>query len=226
MSRIAELAEHWRNFNAQWERGKPKFDGQEKMEELNAEILHLSSRVLQLKSELAVLKASKRMYDLSSPREAKVEAREALKQEVEAEIVRLLSSGETVNSIMQKSGLRNPVWLYGIKNRMESGSSFPETQASDQFADVEWFAHDHTGVHGWLINDERTLVKRHGVLDSEFEDQWTVVSAETAEFVGGSYELAQTLTPTQVTRKAEMLSQLLDGTYEGRINEAPNPFTS
>jgi hypothetical protein len=85
--------------------------------------------------------------------------------------------------------------------------------------------HDHTGVHGWLVSEDGNYVKRYGVEDTPFEDQW-FVSDKDHNFVAGDRELFDKTPKAEFIQRLTMLSDLLQGTYTGKIKLALNKYRS
>ena len=79
---------------------------------------------------------------------------------------------------------------------------------------------------GWLLSEDRTLVKKYGAEGSDFEGQWFIAEREPKEYVAGSKELYDATPKAEIARKANLLENLLDETHTGRVKLVDNPYTS
>jgi hypothetical protein len=62
--------------------------------------------------------------------------------------------------------------------------------------------------------------------ESEGEPDYFIGDADDLSYVSGSKELYLKTAPREIMKRVDMLKELLDGTYEGRVVEQRNPFTA
>jgi hypothetical protein len=146
----------------------------------------------------------------------------------------LFRQGMTVPQVSNLTSNTNYSLLYKLK--ADSGAPKRSTpsiaiqEIEDEMAelpDVEWEFHDHIGVHGWLLSDDRKYVKFYGQKGTTFEGEWAIVEVddESRNFIGGNLELNNAISPTEFAKKVAMLTGLLDGTYTGPTKVIANPYT-
>jgi hypothetical protein len=138
--------------------------------------------------------------------------------------VKPIPAPTNVNSQLHIAGEgRNQLRPIERENQVEKVQA-PEPEID--LSEVKWLHHNHQGVVGWLLSEDRQLVKRYGAEKTDFEGQWFVADRETKAYIAGSRELFDATAKGEITRKTKMLEALLDETYTGRIKEVDNPYTS
>jgi len=231
---MIELQRRWRAFSA--DRAKAKRDIQAMDDRDNAEIARLREAIIKRNSEFDD-KWRQDKIDLQKARD------EAVMQAMSG------PEGRSAQSILRDLGSNNTVWIYELRGRLQAVGALPEQVNVNTFtptvvqqqqvqqqaaqleeaaapADVKWDYHRHQGVVGWLLSEDRTLVKKYGAEGSEFEGQWFTAEREPREYVAGSQELYDATPKAEITRKANLLEALLDETYTGRVKLVDNPYTS
>lgn len=233
---MIELQRRWRAFSA--DRAKAKRDIQAMDDRDNAEIARLREAIITRNSEFDD-KWRQDKIDLQKARD------EAVMQAMSG------PEGRSAQSILRDLGSNNTVWIYELRGRLQALGVLPEQvnvntfipqeerqqqQVQQQAAQLEeavaptvtdekWLHHNHQGVVGWLLSEDRTLVKKHGAEGSDFEGQWFIAERESKELVAGSQELFESTPKGEITRKANLLESLLDETYTGRVKLVDNPYT-
>jgi hypothetical protein len=232
---MIELQRRWRAFSA--DRAKAKRLVQEQDDKDNAEIARLREAIITRNSE----------FD-DKWRQDKIELQKARDEAV----MQAMSGpdGRSAQSILRDLGSNNTVWIYELRGRLQALGALPEQvnvntytasenvqqqQVQQQAAqleeteaptDVVWLHHNHQGVVGWLLSEDRALVKRYGAEQSDFEGQWFTAERESKEYVAGSQELYDATPKGEITRKANLLEALIDETHTGRVKLVDNPYTS
>jgi len=233
---MIELQRRWRAFSA--DRAKAKRDIQAMDDRDNAEIARLREAIITRNSEFDD-KWRQDKIDLQKARD------EAVMQAMSG------PEGRSAQSILRDLGSNNTVWIYELRGRLQALGVLPEQvnvntfipqaerqqqQVQQQAAQLEeavaptvtdekWLHHNHQGVVGWLLSEDRKLVKKHGAEGSDFEGQWFIAERESKELVAGSQELFESTPKGEITRKANLLESLLDETYTGRVKLVDNPYT-
>lgn len=145
----------------------------------------------------------------------------------------LFRQGMTVPQVSNLIANTNYSLLYKLKS--DSGApkrSVQEVSALEleeevlELPDVEWEFHDHIGVHGWLLSDDRKYVKFYGQKGTTFEGEWVIVERDNRMFIGGNIDLNNSMSETEFDKKVTMLTNLLDDTYTGPTRVVANPYTN
>lgn len=156
------------------------------------------------------------------------------KAEKKAELDKLaileLAGGKKPQTILEELNINNRQWIYDLSAKVKAGNYtvdenelVQEAQALDN--ETVWLYHDHAGVHRYLLSADHSLVKVWGTPGSEHEDQY-VITDRDGVFTAGNLDFYQTLNKPNIKKRAEMLEQLLTGTYTRKINDAtPNEWT-
>lgn len=230
---MIELQRRWRAFSADRAKAKRVIQAQDDAD--NAEIARLREAIITRNSEFD----DKWRQDKINLQKARDEA-----------VMQAMSGpdGRSAQSILRDLGSNNTVWIYELRGRLQALGVLPEQvnvntytppekiqqqQVQQQAAQLEvvpdietaWLHHNHQGVVGWLLSEDRKRVKRYGTEGSDFEGLWFIAERETKEYVAGSQELYATA-KGEITRKANLLESLLDETYTGRVKLVDNPYTS
>ncbi|ALY08420.1 hypothetical protein FDH66_gp31 [Arthrobacter phage Amigo] len=161
-------------------------------------------------------------------RQRRADVKEALHEAIRD----LFRQGMTVPQVSNLTNNTNYSLLYKLKadsgapkRQVVSVSALELEDEIQELPDVDWEFHDHIGVHGWLISDDRKYVKFYGQKGTPFEGEWAIVSADEREFVGGNIELNNAVSAAEFDKKTVMLVSLLDGTYTGPTRVIANPYT-
>ena len=230
-----ELQKRWRAFSA--DRAKAKRDIQELDDADNAEIDRLREQI----------RARNVAFD-EHWRTAKADLQ---KRRDEAVMAELAIPGRSAQGILKDLGSNNTVWIYDLRAQVMAVKPIPaatnvntyfppeerqQQQVQQQAAQLElagpdpfsikWQHHNHQGVVGWLLSADGNLIKRYGADKTDFEGQWFIADRASKEYQAGSRELYESTAKGEMTRRINMLEKLLDGSYEGRIKEVANPYTS
>lgn len=234
---MIELQRRWRAFSA--DRAKAKREIQAQDDRDNAKIAELREGIITRNSEFD----DKWRQDKINLQKARDEA-----------VMQAMSGpdGRSAQSILRDLGSNNTVWIYELRGRLQALGVLPEQvnvntytppekiqqqQVQQQAAQLElvpeepkldgetWLHHNHQGVVGWLLSEDRKRVKRYGTEGSDFEGLWFIAERETKAYVAGSQELYATA-KGEITRKVKLLESLLDETYTGRVKLVDNPYTS
>lgn len=225
MTKVVDLHNQWRGFTA--ERGRAKRAVAEKIEENNARIAELREENIRLETEFDNEWKNKK---------------EQLKVARDEAVMDLLASGRSAQSILRELGSNNTVWIYDLRDKVMTAKGIPvpsnvntlthakpaeepESAPIQILPDVKWLHHNHQGVVGWLVSEDQNYVKRWGQNGTDFEGQWFICDRQH-NFIAGNLELFGVTPRTEVTKRTKLLLSLLDGSYEGKIREADNPFTS
>jgi len=163
-------------------------------------------------------------------RQRRVDVKDALHESIRD----LFRQGMTVPQVSNLVGNTNYSLLYKLKGdsgapkrSVQSVTALELEEEIQELPDVLWEFHDHIGVHGWLVSDDRKYVKFYGQKGTVYEDEWVVVEVdgETRIFIGGNLDLNNAVSKTEFEKKVTMLTTLLDGTYTGPTRVVPNPYT-
>ena len=228
---MIELQRRWRAFSA--DRAKAKRIIQEQDDKDNAEIARLRE---------AIIKRNSAFED--KWRQDKADLQKARDEAVKAAMSG--PDGRSAQSILRELGSNNTVWIYELRGQLQAAGALPEQvnvntytpsekseepepepQTGPDLSGEKWLYHNHQGVIGWLISEDRALVKRYGAEGSDFEGQWFVTDYATKRLlIAGSQELLDETPKGEITRKTKLLESLLDETYTGRVKLVDNPYTS
>lgn len=240
-SNMIELQKRWRAFSA--DRAKAKRDIQALDDKDNAEIARLREGIIRRNAEFdekwrndKVTLQQKRdeavMQEMSGPMGRSAQA-----------ILRDLGSNNTVWIYELRARLQaigalpeqvNVNTYHSPEEREFQAAKAADNgqrvalavlQAEDEYADIKWQHHNHQGVVGWLLSEDRTLVKKYGAPSTDFEGEWFIAERGTHELLAGSDELFEATPKGEVTRKTKLLESLLDESYTGRVKLVDNPYT-
>lgn len=231
MSDIVRLHSQWRGFTA--ERSKAQKEVNEQNEKDQAEIRRLQDQINERNDNFeAVWKGKK----------------QRLQKARDIAVMQELAEGTPAQTILKAIESNNTVWIYGLRRdvmanapipaapnintRSESGTtafaiepqSEPAQGTTLVLAPPKWLYHNHVGVHTWLLSEDHTQVKKYGAEGTDFEGEWFICSRK-GEFLEGNEELFESTPKGEITRRSNMLEQLLEGTYTKAIKERENPYT-
>lgn len=235
MSDIVRLHNQWRGFTT--ERSRAQKEVNEKNEADLAEIARIQDRIEERKATFeSVWKGKKQRLQ---------------KQRDEA-VMQEMANGTPAQTILKEIQSNNTVWIYGLRRQLlaetplpsqpnintrnehgttaiaisgDSTAAEPETGNTLTLAPQrKWLYHNHVGVHGWLLSEDYTEVKKYGAEGTDYEGEWFIATRDGA-FIEGNEELFDATPKGEITRRTNMLQQLLDGTYAKTIKEAVNSYT-
>lgn len=136
----------------------------------------------------------------------------------------------TVPEVSAETGNANHNFLYQLRAEYKAGQTRQVQYITEEDIDidVDWLYHDHTGVHGWLVDRYVDYVKVHGTPGTEWEGEYAIFdnTVDEPKQIAGNTAFGATITDKEYTKRTKMLVDLLDDNYTGRIVERPNPFTS
>lgn len=235
MSDIVRLHNQWRGFTT--ERSRAQKEVNEKNEADLAEIARIQDRIAERNITFENVWKGKKAR-LQKQRD------EAVMQE--------MANGTPAQTILKEIQSNNTVWIYGLRRKLlaetplppqpnintrnehgttafaisgDSTESEPEGNTTTlTLTQPHWKHHDHVGVHGWLLSEDYTQVKKYGAEGTDFEGEWFIASRD-GEFVAGNEDLFHATPKGEITRRTNMLQQLLDGTYERAVRLKENPYT-
>jgi len=176
--------------------------------------------------------------------------KQRLQQQRDEAVMQEMATGTPAQAILKEIQSNNTVWIYGLRRKLlastpipappnintrnEHGTTAfaiegdaaaePETGTTLVLAPTKWLHHNHVGVHGWLLSEDYTEVKKYGAEGTDFEGEWFIASRD-GEFISGNEELFHATPKGEITRRTNMLQQLLEGTYEKAIRERENKYT-
>lgn len=239
MTDIVRLHNQWRGFTAERSRAHKEVNDQNEMD--LAEIAAIQARIAERKESFENLWKGKK---------------ERLQKQRDLAVMQELVNGTPAQVILKEIQSNNTVWIYGLRRevmantplpaspnmhtRNEHGTTAfaiePEKQQEQQQqqepthvlempSKVKWLHHNHVGVHGWLLSEDYTEVKKYGPEGTDLEGEWFICSRD-GEYIGGNEELFDSTPKGEVTRRANMLQQLLDGSYTKVIREQENKYTA
>lgn len=228
--KIMELLGEWSGFTAEREAERHRLQNPPGVSDLKAQMVELNRQMAELKSQQHVLKAKITMASQVEPynkatfdvewAEKKKNLKELLEQHLMAEI----SGGKSIPTIMNEYELRNPVWLYQIKERLTQH----QKTAASKVANAIWYWSHYTGTHRYALAKGDTgkwaFVKMFGSFDTELEGEEAIWDYNTGEFLVGSPDVFNSDTPSGRTKRSRTLASVLEGSYTGAYRESPNPY--
>lgn len=230
--KITELLTEWSGFTAEREAERHRLQNPPGVSDLKAQLVELNQKIADLRSQHHLLKAKITMASQVEPynkatfdvqwAEKKKNLKELLEQHLMAEI----SGGKSIPTIMNEYELRNPVWLYQIKDRL---MHHQKTEGA-KVAKALWYWSHFTGTHRYALAKGDTgkwqYAKMQGALDTELEGEEAVWDFNTGEFLAGSPDVYNSDTPSGRSKRQHLLATVLDGKYDGPYKESPNPYYS
>lgn len=163
-------------------------------------------------------------------RQRRIDVKDALHESIRD----LFRQGMTVPQVSNLISNTNYSLLYKLKGdcgapkrSVQSVTALELEEEVQEIPDVLWEFHDHIGVHGWLLSDDRKYVKFYGQKGTVYEDEAVIVEVdgENRIFIAGNLDLNNSVSPTEFEKKVKMLTDLLDGTYTGPTRVVANPYT-
>jgi hypothetical protein len=234
MSDIVRLHNQWRGFTT--ERSRAQKEVNEKNERDLAEIARLQE---------GISERNRTFEDVWKGKKAR------LQQQRDEAVMQEMANGTPAQTILKEIQSNNTVWIYGLRRKLLAEMPIPEqtnvntrnahgttafaisgdsTSAETEkgttltLAPRKWRYHNHVGVHGWLLSEDYTEVKKYGAEGTDFEGAWFIASRDGV-FIEGNEELFDATPKGEITRRTNMLEQLLEGTYVKAIKERENKYT-
>lgn len=229
MSDIVRLHNQWRGFTT--ERSRAQKELNDKNEADLAEIARIQDRIEERKATFENVWKGKK---------------QRLQKQRDEAVMQELANGTPAQTILREIESNNTVWIYGLRKEVLANTPIPsppnmhtrnahgttafavepstDTDTLTLPAKTKWEYHDHTGVHTWLLSEDRTLVKKYGAEGTDFEGEWFICSRD-GEFIEGNEELFDSIPKGELTRRTNMLEQLLDGTYTKATKLVENKYT-
>jgi hypothetical protein len=230
--RITELLNEWSGFTAEREAERHRLMNPPGVSDLKGELIELNRQMAELKSQQHLLKAKITMASQADPYNKATfdvewaEKKKNLKETLEQHLMAELSSGKSVPTIMNEYELRNPVWLYQVKERLHNH----QKTAAAKIVNAIWYWSHFTGTHKYALAKGDTgkwaFVKMQGALDTDLEDKEAIWDFNTGEFLDGSLEVFNSDTPSGRKKRQHTLASVLEGSYDGPYRESPNPYYS
>lgn len=233
MADIHSLQYEWRNFSAN--RGKAHRAVSDQADQLRAQALELEEKARRIERE-----------HTEEWKVKKVQLKEAFDEAVKDE----LRTGRSAQEVLRELGSNNTVWIYKLRAEvmaeLESSGKKASTPAlkivpnhededtpseeieslpDPDIEGVEWQHHDHEGVHRWLISKDRQYIKRYGVEGTPYEGKYFIADTDN-NFVSGDKKLYENTPKSDLLTRANMLIDLLEGNFQGRIKLSPNKWKS
>ena len=230
MADIHSLQYRWRNFSA--DRGKARRELAEEAEGLRAQALELEEEA----------RRKERAFD-EEWKTLKVE----LKQQFDEAVKDELRKDRSAQEVLRELGSNNTVWIYKLRSEVmaeqeagakktplkavpsikegDTSSSEHEAIPDPDIEGVEWQHHDHEGVHRWLISKDRRYIKRYGVEGTQHEGKYFIADTDN-NFVAGDKKLYEGTSKSDLLSRANMLIDLIEGNFQGKIKLSSNRWTA
>lgn len=220
---LRELSERWKNFDIDQERARKEMKSANAADEETIRDLHarIARREEDFKDEWADLRVQ-----IRANRDTAI--KNLLKEGVpQAEVMRIMgNSNSQLLSRLYKEAMYEQA-TEGETPRGVSAAPASVAEPDTQIEGVTWLSHLHTGVHGWAISEDRMLYKRFDTSAEETEGaEWYVATVDGNSFIAGSKEFFDRATMSAVRKRLDMLEQLLEGSYKGKIAIKPSPFAA
>jgi hypothetical protein len=198
-------------------------DKRAELVELNQELARLKAKQHLLKAQIAVANQeqpySKPLFDAEW-----AEKKQQLKSRVEQALMLEFSGGKSVPTIMQEYNMRNPVWLYQIKEKL---NHHQDSEAS-KLEGVNWQWSDFTGTHRYALakdeSGEWAYVRMMGTVDTDLEGQECIWEVATGDLLAGSQDVFNSDNANGRKKRKDLLASVLDETYTGPTRLSPNPY--
>ena len=229
MQELKEAYESWNNFISDREEarakemGTPDHEKKRRLADMKVELAQLKAKIALLSAEIGMEKSKyvKGAFDARWAVE-KAARKEALDNAIAHE---MNVNGKTGYQLAQALGTKNLGLFYGVKQQSDVYRKHQE----DEVSDLEWEWSRFTGTQRYALAQAENLgpwayVLMKGQLDTELEGQEAVFDYQTGEYVSGSKVVFESDSATNRAARATTLAQVLEGTYNGKVKEAPNPY--
>lgn len=230
MEKLREAHEAWKRFTLDREEARVKAQEAEgeRSPQLKLDLLDAQRRLEEAKAEVAYLK-EKLAQQPRSYNKARFEAAWSVEKEQRRAALEQAIANELRDPEMKpymlaaELGSRNTAMFYQVSKNMNLYAK----QQEEAFADHDWQWSRFTGTHRYAIGldkNENTVVQIKGTIGTEFEGLSAVFDLETGDFIFGSRAVYNSDSAANRQKRARMLTDVLAGTYTGKIKEAPNPY--
>lgn len=228
--KIPALLTEWSDFTNKREEERHRLQNPPGIADKKAELAALNQELARLRSQAHLLKAQIAMASQGEPYSKPLfdaqwaEKKKALKEQVEKALMAEMVNGKSIPTIMLEYGMRNPVWLYQIKDKL---NHHVQSEAV-KLAGVIWCWSHFTGTHRYALAKGDTgkwaYVKMMGTLGTELEGEECVWDIETGELLTGSQDVFESDSVAGRNKRKNTLASVLAGTYDGPYKESPNPY--
>lgn len=228
--KIVSLLADWSNFVNEREAERYRLQNPPELADKRAELAELNQELARLRAKQHLLKAQIAIASQSDPYSKPLfdsvwaEKKKKLKETVEQALMAEISGGTSIPTIMHNYNMRNPVWLYQIRDKLNHHQRAETTKLQT----VTWEWSDFTGTHRYALakgdTGEWAYVKMKGTLGTELEGEKAVWEIATGELLTGSQDVFNSDSASGRTKRAATLASVLDETYTGAYRESPNPY--
>lgn len=228
--KIVTLLSEWSNFTAEREAERHRLQNPPGIAEKKAELAEINQEIARLRAKQHLLKAQITMASHEEPYNKALfdsewsEKKKELKSTLETLLMAEISGGKSIPTIMSEYSLRNPVWLYNIKDKQ----SVHQRAEASKLGGLTWEWSDFTGSHRYALargeSGEFAYVKMMGTIDTELEGESCVWEIATGELLSGSQEVFNSDSTSGRQKRATTLAAVLNETYSGPMKEAANPY--
>lgn len=230
MNELKSKFADWTTFTRTREAARHDLANPEGSQDIKDQIAQKKSELMTIQAELQMLQAqlvlkgtkpyNKSAFDLEWARK-----KQALKDEVEALMAEQIELGVSIPKIMKEIGTKSPTWLYTVKENL----NIIRGASKEDLSHVDWTWSNITSVHRYGIakelgSDEWSYVLLKGVLDSPLEDQHCTFDFKTGNFIAGSKAVFDSVTQSVKQQRAQMLADIVDGTYTKSVRRDTNPY--
>lgn len=228
--KITSLLAEWSNFTNEREAERYRLQNPPGLAEKRAELAELNQEIARLKAKQHVLKAkialsnqdepyNKALFDVKWSRK-----KQTLKDALESAFMVEIAGGKSIPSIMHDYNMRNPVWLYQIKDKV----THHQMSETTKLQRVDWQWSNFTGTHRYALakgeSGEWAYVQMRGTLGTDVEGEKAIWEIATGELLTGSQDVFNSDSANGREKRKNTLASVLDGTYTGAYKESPNPY--
>lgn len=229
MSKLSIAQEAWRNLQA--DRAKARTD--------------LHAWVAEQREEIERINEVIKDADAQFHEEWRVETVKRSKARDDAARAELMA-GKKATKILDELRSNNTVWIYKLRSDLlaegydltgtptaqlrvvpqvveDAGEPLLEDESPETETNLVWESSDHTATHRVLVDTTRTYIKKYGAEGTPYEGEWFIADMEHS-YMAGNRDLYASTSTVDLTKRVTMLTQLLDGTYQGPIRLSPNPY--
>jgi hypothetical protein len=232
LEELKQVYREWSAFTETRELERSRLMNPEGAKELRELIDKKKSEVLQAQAELQILQAR-----LVLSRAGEVPYRKAdfdhewsrKKAVIKAERDRLaaeqIEQGVSIPKIMKELNTNSPNWLYAVRDNINAHRG----AAKEDLTQTDWKWTNVTSVHRYAVGhdlktNEWAFVMLKGVIDTPMEGDYCTFDFKTGNFISGSREVFDSVTPSVKKQRSQMLADLLDGTYTKSVKRDNNPY--
>ncbi|UKA62763.1 hypothetical protein [Arthrobacter sp. FW306-04-A] len=140
----------------------------------------------------------------------------------QAEIMRVIGSSNT--QLLSKLAKEVALEQADLVDALPKSHAMPAVRDA-QILNAEWHGHPHSDVHGWYLSQDGTLYLRFDTTTGDPSSAESyVATVEGNMFIRGSKGFFDHASMTDVAKHLQMLRELLDGTYKGKLHIKPSPY--